>query len=401
MVPMKINRLYFNKLWNEIQEPKISILLGMRQVGKSTLLRQLEKKAKGAGYQTAFYDLEQPADLNLLAGDHQKVILQLNSSAQVVFIDEFHYLKNAPKIFKAIYDSGKPVKIYVSGSSSLEIHKHLKESLAGRFIKTIVHPLSLEEWKQIASFEEKEYLQWGGMPGLVHCPSKEDRITLLENIVSAYITKDIKGLIKEENIRSFNSLLYLLAQAQGSVGVISNLARETGLNESTLARYLEIMAQTYVLQIVSSYSQNLANELKKSKKYYLMDHGIRNMFLKDFRDIGQREDKGIMYESAIFFHLYLQLKSNMEIRFWRTKKGDEVDFVILKNRIPVPVEVKSYLPSPEVPKGMVQFLKRYPQAPFGLVYNANLKQKVKIDGRDVHFCLWSESVKLDYLQDVV
>ncbi|MFH1798132.1 MAG: ATP-binding protein [Candidatus Omnitrophota bacterium] len=398
---MRIKRLCFNKLWSEIAEPFVSILLGARQVGKSTLLRQLEEEAKKTSFSTEFYDLEQPSDLNRLSGTEQDVIQELTSSARIIFIDEFHYLKNASKIFKAVYDSGKPIKIYASGSSSLEIHKHLKESLAGRFMKTMIYPLSLKEWEQSPNFLNDEYLQWGGMPALIHKPEPNDRAGLLENIVGTYITKDIKGLIKEENIRAFNSLLYLLAQSQGSVAVASNLARETGLSESTVARHLEIISQTYVLYVAASYSGNMANELKKSKKYYLFDLGIRNLLLKDFRAVSEREDKGVLYETAVFLQMVTQLKPNMEIRFWRTKKGDEVDFIILKNRIPIPVEVKSNLTKPDVPKGLIQFLKRYPKAPFGVVFNAFLEDEITVEGRQIIFKLWNQAGELSFLKSVL
>lgn len=401
MVPMQIKRLYFKKLWKEMAEPFVSILLGARQVGKSTLLRQLEKEARKSSRTTVFYDLEQPSDLNRLSGKDAEVIQELTSGAQVVFIDEFHYLKNASRIFKAIYDSGRRIKIYASGSSSLEIHKHLKESLAGRFTKTMIYPLTIEEWTQCQSFSNDDYLQWGGMPALIHKPEANDRVGLLENIVSTYITKDIKGLIKEENIRSFNSLLYLLAQSQGSVAVVSILARETGLGESTVARHLEIISQTYVLYTISSFSQNMANELKKSKKYYLFDIGIRNLLLKDFRAVSQREDRGTLYETAVLLHLVTQLKSNMEIRFWRTKKGDEVDFVLIKNRIPIPIEVKSNLTQTDIPKGLIQFLKRYTKAPFGIIFNASISKETKIEGRPVFFKLWSQAAQLDFLKNVL
>jgi len=396
---MYIKRLYFNGLWEESTEPEISILLGARQVGKSTLMRQLEAKARSVKKTTVFYDLEQPSDLQRLSGNPQQVIDELTSSGEVVFIDEFHYLKNASKIFKAIYDSKRKTKIYASGSSSLEIHKHLKESLAGRFRKTIIYPLSLSENLKVKGCYADDYLVWGGMPGLIHQSSLSSKLHLLENIVSTYITKDIKGLIKEENIRSFNSLLYHLAQSQGSMVVASNLARETGLSESTVARHLEIMAQTYVLYALPSYSTNLANELKKSKKYYLFDNGIRNLLLKDMGKITRREDKGVLYESIILCHLISKLQPNMELRFWRTKKGDEIDFVLIKNRIPIPIEVKSNLKNTDVPKGVIQFLKRYPKAPYAVVYNAKVVGKEKIFDRIVYFKKWESVEQLEYLRN--
>ena len=396
---MPIKRPYFERLWGQAKDPRISILLGARQVGKSTLMRQLETEAKQNGQPTIFFDLEQPSDLEMLAGSSAQIIRRLSEGPRYVFIDEFHYLKNASKIFKAVYDSRLPIKIFASGSSSLEIHKHLKESLAGRFLRSIIFPMTVREWRGVPAFEEEDYTVWGGLPGLIHQKTDEDRLALLDNILSTYITKDIKGLIKEENIRAFNSLLHLLAQSQGQLIVASALARETGLSESTVARHLEVMKQTYVLHDLPSYSTNLANELKKSKKYYFFDPGIRNALIKDFRPAEGREDRGVLYETAVMLHLLTQLKPNMELRFWRTKKGEEVDFVLVKNRIPVPVEVKSRLHA-EIPAGILNFLKRYPRAPFALVFSRSAEQTREAAGRPVYFKNWTASAELDYLKSV-
>ena len=299
-----IKRNIFNKLAKELSQKEISILLGARQVGKSTLLQEIEKMAHTQGLSSRFYNLEFSSDLEELSGDSKQVFEKLTNGPPLVFIDEFHYLKNASKIFKAIFDSKKNIKIYASGSSSLEIHRHLKESLAGRFKKTMIYPLTLDEAQQTPHYDFKSYLQWGGMPGLLHQNTPEEKIDLLNNIVSTYVTKDIKALVQEENVRAFNSLLYHLAQNQGSLVSHASLAREVGLSEPTIARHLEIMAQTYVCFPVVSFSQNLANELKKSRKYYLFDLGIRNALVKDFRDSSLREDKGLLSESV---HLkYLQ-----------------------------------------------------------------------------------------------
>jgi len=398
---MELKRSYFNKLLSEITDPEISILVGARQVGKSTLLRSLQTQAEKKGYRTHFYNLELSTDLQELSGDQKSVLNQLTKNGQVVFIDEFHYLPNAFKIFKALFDSKAKVKIYASGSSSIEIHKHLKESLAGRFTKTFIQPLSWTEFQTVPHATFSDYCVWGGLPGLLHRKNHDTKLDLLENIVSTYITKDVKALIKEENIRAFNSMLYLLAQAQGQVTVVANLARETGLTEATIARHLEILSQTYVAHVVTSYSANLANELKKSKKYYLYDLGIRNHLLKDYRPVLERKDQGAILESFVYLHLLRQIKPNMEIRFWRTKKGNEVDFIVIKNRIPFPIEVKSKLQKPEIPASIKMFLDRYSDSPGAIVFNESLKEIVTYKEKPVQFLPWQEAVKIDYLQSML
>jgi len=398
---MKIKRRYFNKLYAELKEPHISILLGARQVGKTTLLQDLCAKAAKEGFKTRYFDLESSDDLLELSGNNRSIVKTLTDSGKVIFIDEFHYLKNASKIFKEIYDSRKMIKIYASGSSSLEIHRHLKESLAGRFRTTMIFPLTRNELGRVFDNNLDVFFRWGGMPGLLHRSSDEDKIDLLKNIVSTYITKDIKAIIKEENVRAFNQMIYMIAQNQGSLAVMSNIANETGISQSTVADYLEIMSQTYVSHQVHSYSTNLANELKKSKKCYLFDIGIRNSVLKDFRNPNEREDKGLLNETFVFLNMIPQLLPNMEIRFWRTKRGDEVDFILIKNRVPVPIEVKSKLKDFSIPTGMKAFLRAYPKAPFGIVFNETQKGSGELDGRTVYFQKLEESEDIEYLQTVL
>ncbi|KPA09144.1 ATPase, partial [Candidatus Magnetomorum sp. HK-1] len=138
-----------------------------RQVGKSFLLKEIKTTCDNQFLKTKYYDMEDPSDLNAFSGDERDIINRLTNDTQVVFIDEFQYIKNATKIFKAIYDSKSDLKIFASGSSSIEIHKHLKESLAGRYRVSIIYPLSMIELCQIKNYNKLEYFKFAGMPGLV------------------------------------------------------------------------------------------------------------------------------------------------------------------------------------------------------------------------------------------
>ncbi|MBI5558737.1 MAG: ATP-binding protein [Deltaproteobacteria bacterium] len=398
---MKINRIIYKTLANEIGKPFISILVGPRQVGKTFLLHQLEEECRNKGMKVRFHNLEDPDDLRSFSGDEDQLIRQLkNSDAEVLFLDEFHYLKNATRIFKVMYDSGMKVKIFASGSSSMEIHKHLKESLAGRFRLSIVHPLSGLELQQTPEYSLAEFLRFGGLPGLTHEQEAEEKMRLLKNVLQTYLLKDIKALIKEENIRAFNALLYNLAQNQGQVVSVAALAREVGLSEPAVKHHLELMAQTYVCFPLDSYSRNLANELKKVKKYYLYDTGIRNCLVNDYSRLDDRQDRGAIIESFVALAVIKQLKVNMEVKFWRTRQGDEVDFILLKNRVPVPVEVKYRLSGPVVPDGIRKFLQRYPDAPFALVFSKEALDGVECCGRPVRFLEWSQAEEIEYLRNV-
>ena len=149
------------------------------------------------------------------------------------------------------------------------------------------------------------------------------------------------------------------------------------MSSKAVNHYLDILEQTYVNYHISSYSKNLGNELKKSCKTYLYDLGIRNVLLKDFSG-AQRKDFGIILESFVFLKLQTTLKPNMEIKFWRTKDGGEVDFILLKDRNPVPIEVKATVEASQIPWGLKRFLNRYPDVKSAYVINGSFNHQIHL-----------------------
>jgi uncharacterized protein len=360
---MKIPRAVFQKLHSEIERPFISVLMGPRQVGKTFLLKELEQAARSDGLKTRFFNMEDPEDLRLFTNDEAQSIALLRSCGNIVFLDEFHFLKNATKIFKIIYDSPAPVKIFASGSSSIEMHRHLKESLAGRFRKTMIGPVCAAEYQDAECWDKGSFFRFGGMPGLVHEKTDADKMALLRNILETYLMKDIKALINEENMGAFNHLLFLLASWQGSPVPVASLAREIGLSSPTVQHYLSIMEATFVCTGLTGFSGNLSNEIKKTKKYYLYDGGLVNSITKNFAPVTGRECRGAMVEAFVLRQLLPHIKENMSIHFWRTRTGEEVDFVLVKDEVPYPIEVKYQRKETARLKGMRRFLRAYPKAP--------------------------------------
>lgn len=381
----EIQREIYPTLLEEFHRPEITILVGARQVGKTFLLRKLYRHALSLKLRARFFDLEQPENLVLLNRKEPEIIRLLTDGLDAVFIDEFYYLKNASHIFKAIFDSGKKVKVFASGSSALEIHRHMRESLAGRKRVFHIFPCGLAEMKQTWGKEMPgQYLRFGGLPGLADL-AEPDRLQLLADIVQSYVLKDIKSLIREENIRAFNHLLYLLAQSQGGVVSTAGLAREIGLTQKTIENHLSVLSQTRVAFPVLSFSSNLGNELKKSRKTYLFDIGVRNTLLKDFRAVMERPDGGVILETLVFLELNRLLDPLSEIRFWRTKDGKEVDFVFIRNREHFPVEVKSTAKADNIPAGLRSFLHRYPRTPRAFVMNPSVEAEVRCGKTRVFF----------------
>ncbi len=387
---MEIDRTVLPDLIEELKRREISILLGPRQVGKTFLLRKLERAAKARGMSTSYFDLELPHELRLFNKSDDDLFQMLTHSGDVVFIDEFHYLKNASRIFKAVFDSGNRAKIVCSGSSSIEMHKHLRESLAGRRLVTTIAPLSFAEYRQIGTSADAsglyaDFVTFGALPGLIHMPSTDEKMRMLEELLATYIQKDVKSLIREENVRAFNTLLYLLAERQGSMISVNSLAAEIGLTAAAVTRHLDILEHTYVAHSLFSYARAIGKELKKSRKIYLYDLGIRNALLRDFSPADSRRDGGAVHETFVYLELRKLLKPNQELRLWRTKGGDEIDFVLLTDRRPLPIEVKSALSQAEVPKAIVRFLQAYPEAPGAVVLSEDLRADVEVNGKPVVF----------------
>ncbi len=390
----------YPQLLDEINLKGVSMLLGARQVGKTFLLERLYKNTKSLGLKAVYYNLELPEHLRLFNRSDAEIYDFLSSAGDVVFLDEFHYLKNASRIFKMLFDGKKKVKIYASGSSSLKIHKHLKESMAGRRWVTQLMPFSYNEF--LRKFGKggpskkafNEYVVYGGLPGLLKMRGTDAKMRLLNEILETYIQKDIKSLIKEENIRAFNSLLYLIAENQGSLISENSLSREVGLTAATVNKHISILQNTYVCYLVYSYAKKLGNELKKSKKVYFYDLGIRNILLKDFTPYSKRKDKGVVAETFVFLQLLSLLKPNMEIRFWRNKAGREIDFVILKNRRPFLLEVKTSLSSAEIPGAFHDFMKHYPETIGGMVVSGEYEGIKVVNGKRIVFSTFGKFIDI-------
>ncbi len=368
---MDFLRTIYDKLEEELNSNKVCVIFGARQTGKSHLMNKLYKKNKS---KAVFFDLEQPETISQFTQSDIQIKNLLTQSGSIVFIDEFHYINNASHIFKAIYDQAKrdpkhKIKIIASGSSAIEMHKHLKESMAGRTSRFYLRPLTLEEYINNKIGDPDKYFVYGGLPE-IYTINEAKRPELLNEIVSSYIQKDIKSLIKETNIGAFNKLIIILANLEQAIAV-SHLSKELGLSMHIVQSYLDILEQTFVLYSLHSYSSNLSNELKKSKKYYLYDLGIRNSLLKNFQNLNTRKDRGIIYESYVMQYLTSIIdKSIADLYFWRTTKKDEVDFIWKQDQTVIPIEVKASIEYGEVPNGIKKFISNYPTTPLGVIIYA-------------------------------
>ncbi len=379
---------YYPRKIEKVLEPwmkrrEIIVIKGARQTGKTTLLLHLSKVWKGN-----YVTLEDEEIKNALERD-PKIFVKRFGKNKFLFIDEAQYLKNIGKILKLLFDLyGKKLKLVVAGSGSFDIKVQVGKYLVGRAIFFELFPLDFEEfllWKEKNLYEVfleykkqifdfifkgkkikvkpifekefqqnlKEYLLYGGFPGIVKEKNKEIKKELLKNLMRTYLEKDVFFFLGIRHLEKFQNLLRHLAFNSGNILSISGISSDLKMDFRTAEDYLNILEQTYIISSLSPFYKNLTTELKKSKKVYLLDEGLRNSIMGNFLELEKRADQGQILENYIFG----ELKKNFEkINYWRTTGGAEIDFILKVKKEILPIEVKS---DGRLTKGFLSFLKNY------------------------------------------
>ena len=319
----------------ERQTPsKAVVVFGPRRVGKTTLLREIARTATAS-----WFNGDNPEDVERLqlrsAGDVATVLHQ----AETLVIDEAQRFPDIGLTLKRLVDANeaedKPVRIFVTGSSSLELAKGVKESAVGRLVMRQMWPLSLSElagdrgWGEVAR-QIDHRIVFGMYPSIVTTP--EDARLTLQDYIDGILFKDLFVLSGIRLNAKFEHLVRLLACRIGSEVSYDSLARDTGLNKTTVQDYLTLLEECFIVKVCGSYSRNLSNELKKGKKVYFCDTGIRNALIGNFSPMASRADAGALWENFFFMErvkLHSLRQDFTKIYFWRTTgvKPHELDFI--------------------------------------------------------------------------
>ncbi|OYT43517.1 MAG: hypothetical protein B6U88_00835 [Candidatus Aenigmarchaeota archaeon ex4484_56] len=370
------------KLDKWLKRREIILIKGPRQSGKTTLLLHLNEKLNGN------YVTLEDEDIKLSLENNPKEFAKRYLDSKFLFIDEAQYLKNIGKKLKLLFDLfGDKLKLIITGSGSFDIKVEVGKYLVGRAIYFELYPLTFEEfllWKDKSLYKifldyrkklidfilkynsiekpvfEKEfyslleeYLIFGGFPAIVKEKSDEIKKELLKNLVRTYLEKDVFFFLGIRHLDKFRNLLKYLAFNIGSLLNISSIMQEFKIDYKTVEKYLAILYNTYIISLLPPFYRNLSTELKKSKKIYYIDIGLRNALIDNFTSLDKRQDKGEIYGNYIFNELKNYFK---DVKYWRTTGKAEVDFVIKVNNEIVPVEVKS---KTKLTRGFISFLKTY------------------------------------------
>ena len=394
------------------------ILIGSRQVGKTTLLLELERRLKSDGIKTSYHNLELPGDMDKFSHGVEAYIDNLHTQGVdikraegkerlYILIDEFHYIPGAGHFLKAIFDVFPGIQVIATGSSSPEIQKSLKESLVGRKLIKKVYPLDFTEFLYFKSSGQEtleeialhkphsevkrqrlvkafdEFLLWGGMPRCVLENDMEERRTQLEEIVGSYLQKDIKGLLGIERVAHFNNLLKLLASQTGNLLNLEEVSNTLRTPRNRIENELFILENTFVNYKVPPLFSNKRKEVSHAHKTFFYDNGIRNQILNNFAPLTERPDAGAIIENAVFNELLKNIKPSEQLYFWRTLHQTEIDFILHKDGNYIPVEVKKARAG-TIPPAVKSFLNEYPSQA-GVVLNRDIWKCERYEKKPVYF----------------
>lgn len=346
-------------------------ILGPRQSGKTTLTKKLIKEygAYGAHYDCQHADIRK----HFVVGEPKK-LLPLVKGKKIVVFDEAQTIQDIGTILKVFHDTYPGVQIIATGSSSFDLANKINEPMTGRIFEFILLPLSLLEiskFKDITANDLSQYMLYGTYPAVVAENSLEAKKTILRNISTQYLYKDVFTFEAIRNPRVFEELIKLLALQIGSLVSLNELATHLGVSRSVIQRYLRLLEQSFIIKIVHSFSNNPRTELKKAFKVFFLDVGVRNALVDIVSPMETRQDKGAIFEN--FFVAERMKKGALEIfppeiMFWRTRAGVEID-VVEKNGVEISAYECKWKDTIAVPKS---FQTAYPEARFTCVTTKNI-----------------------------
>ncbi|MHA1278137.1 MAG: ATP-binding protein [Candidatus Helarchaeota archaeon] len=421
------DRTLLSEIKKWIDRREIIAIKGPRQAGKTTLLELLKDwlinekdiAERNIKYFT-FEDREILENFFVAPKDFVKRYVQ-DDEKYFLLIDEIQYCDDIGQKLKLIYDLFKNVKLVVTGSSSLELTTQTAKFLVGRLFSFELLPLSFQEFLTIKNqglavmYHERnesirnflhagenfeiprtdiylkdlsgyldEYLTFGGYPEVVKAKTQEEKIIILKNIVNTYLERDIISYLQITDTIKVRKLVNMLASLIGTLIRYNVLATTCGSYYKEIIRLLDVLQQTYILDLVRPFHKNLVTELRKNPKVYFYDLGIRNYALNNFNSLAVRADTGQLAKNFVFNQLKA-INSNTFIHFWRTTAKTEVDFIISNEPRTIPVEVK-FRPfkKEKLTRSFYSFINTY-QPPVALVVTKNFWGTTSIQNTLVKF----------------
>lgn len=369
---MKIPRVY-KDLIHYLRPNKVVVLYGPRQVGKTTLLHDFLHSS------SLKYKLDSGDSIKaqeVFGSSNIELIKEYSSGYELIALDEAQRIPRIGQGLKMLVDQVPGVKVIATGSSSFELANQIGEPLTGRKITLTLFPVSQMELRGLYNpYELKdklgEWLIFGGYPEVVSTPDRNEKIRILEELVSSYLLKDILELERVKSSKIFLDLLRLLAFQIGNEVSLSELSGQLDINYKTVARYLDLLEKSFVVYQLRGFSRNLRKEITKKSKYYFYDTGIRNAIISNFNGLDLRDDVGPLWKNFIFMERlkkrsYHQISAN--VYFWRTWDQKEIDLMEEREGKLFGYEIKW---KEKKTKYRAAWLEAYPEAEYEIITSEN------------------------------
>lgn len=409
-----IKRNLFLELIAHLDKKEISLIIGPRQAGKTTLMLLLQDYLIKKGEKTVFLNFDIERDREFLASQDKllrKIELEIGKEKGYIFLDEIQRKTDAGVFLKGLYDMNLPYKLIVSGSGSVELKEKIHESLLGRkrvfelgtitFLEFVNFKTGYRYENKLPDFFEievsqaqsllEEFLNFGGYPKVILEEKEEGKRQLINEIYQSYLEKDIAYLLGVQKTDDFTKLFKIIASQIGNLVNVSELSSTLGISQATVKNYLWYLEKTYILKRVSPYFKNTRKEITKAPVYYFYDLGLRNFAAGEFGRINLASGDGFLFENFIFGALWGKIKNTADvINFWRTKDNAEVDFILNRGEQIIPIEVKKQtLAKPEIKRSLRSFIAKY-QPGEAYVVNLSLKESLQLEKTKVIFIPYYE-----------
>ncbi len=329
---MIIPRLIQSILQDHLLPGKVLVLYGPRQVGKTTLAREL---LAAISLRSRFVNADELVYREALSSQSRNILGDVLGDAELVVIDEAQRIPNIGLNLKIMVDSFPQVAILATGSASFELANRISEPLTGRSFTFTLYSLSYQEVGQYfgaieARAQLERWMVWGGYPAILTTQDARLRERLLNELVGAYLYRDILEIDGVRKSAKIVDLLRLLAFQIGQEVSVNELAASLALNRQTVEKYLDLLEKVFVIYRIGGYSRNLRKEVTKNARYYFYDNGVRNSLIQNFNPLGLRNDVGQLWENYMMAE---RMKANqfndrfVNRYFWRTYDQKEIDLV--------------------------------------------------------------------------
>lgn len=387
---MYVKRVLEDRLRKYLRAPEILAVIGPRQCGKTTLLREIFSTLRNA----VFIDFEDRDVLDLFNNDIKGFYSLHVKGADYLFIDEFQYADSGGQKLKYLYDTHK-IKVIISGSSVPDLTRQAVKYLVGRIFTFNLSAFSFSEFlsyrnpslykniyldaaaktaqyiygkrktppvlsehivREILPFYH-EYAIYGGYPRVVLTDDMEEKRVVLKNIYNTYLLREIRDILQLSTENELQKLVKALSLQIGSTVAYNELAQISSLDYSRLIRHLDILEKTFIIKRIPPFFRNKRTEIAKAPKVYFWDNGFRNTIISNFQPLDERIDRGSLNENFAASQFFIK---GEDIKYWRTKSKAEVDFVVEKAGLYMAIEVKSTLNSEKTGRALRSFRDKYP-----------------------------------------